>query len=195
MTIFALFTLACGSSGGGGDADVDVDVDADADTDADTDTDTDADTDTDTDADTDLDIPDPGVGAGCPDTEPNDGPNDAVPCGIVNVDFAGSGAAYPIPPTTIGGDDPEDWYVFHTAADVTSLHEFVYWNYGGPVANLLDFVFYEVGGGGTTMTEIARYDTTDTGCENPTQEEIPVSGDRTYLFAVLSVESEGEYQA
>lgn len=199
--LFFLSSAGCLGVGGGeegpGDADSDTDTDTDSDTDTDTDTDSDSDSDsgsdTDSDSDADLAVPDPGDREVlCEDREPNDGPNDAQPCGILPLDpdhpLGGSGLY--IFGADIGDDDAADYFVFRTAPGVTELHEFAYW-YGG--GDLLDFALYEVLDDGARIEETIRYDTDAAGFENPGQETFPVQEDTVYLLEVLAAQGAGTY--
>jgi len=195
--LLVLSSAGCLGVGGGGDDHGDADTDTDTDTDADTDTDTDIDSDTDTDSDSDTDsayaIPDPGDRVVlCEDREPNDGPNEAQPCGILSLDpdhpLGGSGLY--LFGAEIGDADTADYFVFRTAPGVTELHEFAWW-YGG--GDLLDFALYEVLDGGARIEEAIRYGTGVAGIENPGQETFPVTEDTVYLLEVLAVEGAGAY--
>jgi len=193
MLTLAILTAGCVPSNSkdavDADADTDADADADADSDADSDADADADSDSDADTDADYDIPDPGNGNGnCQDDEPNDTPNEAVPCGTVGVDFGTSGSPY-INGARIGDADVADYYVFVTDSRVETLHTFGYWRADSDV---MDFVLYHVIDDGTAIEEVARYETDNTGGENENFDEIPVEGGEVYLLEILPVEG-GSY--
>ena len=143
-----------------------------------------------------VDVPDPGdeVDIICLDTEPNDSPNTAMPCGVVTDLFgSGSAAVYVAGNATIGGGDMLDYFVFQTGPGVTELGQFAEW-FGNPV-NLLDFTIFEVSGDGTALTEHFVSEDTSTVSEQtfggPTQ---TVQPDTTYLIEIRSVEGAGEYR-
>lgn len=136
-------------------------------------------------------VPDPGTTSGaCFDTEPNDTPDQAVPCGLVHEDPGlGTGAVYPLDFGKVGPNDPVDWYAFRTGPDTDTLHQFAWWE--GVTANLVDLVMYEVEDG--VLTEIWVGDETATDGENLDFLEIAVRPDTTHLLEVRRVEGVGDY--
>ncbi len=137
-----------------------------------------------------YDIPKPGNDdSRCLDTEPNDTPEQAVPCGLVHEDpGAGTGAVYPLEWGSLSEDDPVDWYVFKTAQDTDALHQFAWWN---DDVNLADLAIYKVDEG--ELTEIWRSEESATDGENMAFLDFEVEGRTTYLLEVYRAEGVGDY--
>jgi hypothetical protein len=141
-------------------------------------------------------IPDPGTGTMAffwPDTEPNDTPEQAVPLGI------GSGQIGPYigPQGTgshLGGADVADYFVFRTSpAPGTSFIASACWDPALNV-NLLDIVLYQVIDG-EPLVPVASSSNPDKTCDRLEPFSIPLAPDTEYLFALIHVEGEGQYEA
>jgi hypothetical protein len=142
-------------------------------------------------------IPNPGTGKMAfiwPDTEPNDTPEQAVPLGI------GSGQIGPyigLPAgagSHLGGDDVADYFVFRTSPDTGSTFiARACWDPSLNV-NLLDIALYKVVAG-QPLIPVASSNSTDKTCDGLEPFNIPLEPDTTFLFALINVEGEGEYNA
>lgn len=141
-------------------------------------------------------VPDPGamqMEFAWPDTEPNDTPEQAVRLGV------GSGQIGPyIGPTGsgshLGGGDNADYFVFRTASTAgTTFIAGACWDAALNV-NLLDFALYKVVDG-QPLILVTSSTSSDTRCERQNPFSIGLAPDTKYLFALIRVEGEGNYQA
>jgi hypothetical protein len=126
----------------------------------------------------------------CSDTEPNDHPNDAVKCGILNENFDGLSGVY-LWDGHIGGNDTDDWYVFETGPTVTGLYQLAEWF--AMEENLLDFAIYQVKGDGAELVEVMVAESDDPWGEHPLWEDMLVKPGKVYALHVYSVSGIGDY--
>lgn len=136
-------------------------------------------------------IPDPGDGDGyCRESEPNDDPDNAVPCGTLNSPFGD--AIYFTNVGRIGGEgDETDTFVVRMGPQAKSFTQYSWWDSG---TNLVDQVLYEVIDDCTDLVEVHRWDSTDVRGEHLSHSQsFRVESNTIYLLEFQNVNGEGEY--
>jgi len=142
-------------------------------------------------------VADPGTwdnhnGNYCSESEPNDTPMEATPCGLLRNPSSGSTGMY-AGVASIGGDDPIDWWVFQTGDQTERLHQLAWWSDWTAPVDLLDMVIYEVASDRTDYWEVKRFDTADLSGENLSYSTFEVAPSTLYLIEVISIEGVGDY--
>jgi len=134
-------------------------------------------------------VPDPGrVGDGyCNDTEPNDGPDAAVPCGVVDSPFS----AQIYVRGRLSDTDTADWFVFVAGEKSDFNGQYSWWETG---TDLLDQVLYEVTDDCTDLVEIKRWTSTSREGENLSHTDgVTIVPARIYAVSFEHVEGAGTW--
>lgn len=126
----------------------------------------------------------------CADAEPNDSPDQAVACGLIDAPF---GAALYVlgPPGSLSEEDASDWFVFMTGPDTDLIGQYSWWESG---TNLLDQVLYEVTEDCTELVEVKRWDSTSTTGEHQDHTDpVEVRPNAIYALEMRRIDGEGEW--